>query len=1517
MALVRFKMMKKSVNIILFCIVVILSFLPLRVSSSQEFALSSVKENVYDFVSEINTSRIIYDTLLFSSWGSRVLGYSGFFKSAEYIIGEFKKYMDNIIVHEYKTAIPVEKASWIYIGPPYNLNITAHALWPNGGVVASVLKSFNGNMYYVGKGDFADLDGINLMGSIVLMDFNSGKNWLNIASLGAKAVIFIEPSDTDKNEALLKGTISPMNFPRLYVNSTAGEILKKISREKIPVTVYTEMHWEEVTGYNIVGELEGELKDDVIVVSSHFDSWSIVPSISPSTEEAISISILLELARCLSRHRPTTRTVWFVAYSGHWEGCIGPTEFVEHILLNSSKRIWIQVGIDLSSETPKVDFLNLSPLFSSSGIWQQIPSGSFARTPQFALRFDWIRKQVSDFLSSVDMSKFRREQYIYEDFSDLLSLVKFNFDIGVSGSWAWGWWGTQTDYYILDTEPSLAANAISFTIRTQYARRASWLTPLNNADKIRWSNILPQIWVVSAVCYYFFNVPSFDIDWSSLAPKRIYVGPQYILGFSILDGQVVEFSPERGWYSPISRALVRMIVYSSSDEYAWPFAYRYKISDESGKFTFYGLVPYMPWVLDAWKFDKNTGDVTYCLDQGFYGLAQGVSGGLTNIAYPLTERVSVLLPVFKCTPVTLFDLMDLRRMRRIAISDIRPPCHMFFSEPARLEVFESESKSRPIFYYTILGPDGVGVIYVKNGTVISITFNPNTATLSKPLMILTNSSEDNREGRGYIINKPLIIYNTLYNSAKDIYRMVVERYGKLKEFQVRSLYAENLIQKAGEFLGKAEECFANLTWSKINAYSIMSLSYATRAYLNAVMPLYDEASLSMIFITFLILPSSILLEKLIFNLHGKRRFISLLITLFSLFVAFTVIHPAFMIMSNTVMAVIGLGVFLMLIFVSTIFGTEVKDLLSEISISLLGYHEFKTERLSAILHTISSSVENMRRRKLQTTLILITITAFAAALTSLTSTSYEYAVLSQTRETTPPFTGILIKSLYGYPPESRGGVLDEPLIRFLETMAGQDFIISPRVWVYPTYIHPKGIIMEVEANRTTRYMMPGAILGLSDEEVELVLSGYMEPSGFFRFLGENQVLMPSKIARPLGLKIGSKVYVRGFDVNLTYINSFSAPTVLFDIDQYYLLPIDPGFELDLGLVPAIYPPGAEPWALSPDNILIVPWKTALKIGGFISSISLIPKKDLSLNDMEKLARLISEIFDVQVYVAYQNKVFTFFRILSYTFLGWNLAPALITISSLSIINFMIGAVISRKREIFTYASLGLSPAGATLLFLVEGITVSFSGTVFGYLVGFGLNRVFISLEILPGYFVFNFVSLFIVISMATLILSVLLSSLYPSYLASKMITPSLERKWRIETKPRGDVWEIPLPIIADEKEMLAMFNYLREYYLGAGSQKSGFKVNNIFFNSKDKLLLVNVSLAPIESGISQEVYFKIIKTNGKFASKVILNRKSGNPGLWKTRSYFFIDDLRKQILLWRSLPLSEKSKYLPLDVGSA
>ncbi|MEM2322230.1 MAG: hypothetical protein QXM44_02555 [Candidatus Bathyarchaeia archaeon] len=113
---------------------------------------------------------------------SRVTGYPGFYDAADYIKSKLVEYNINVEIHRYVVAVPLDAESYIEFGGKI---IKAGALWPNGiQTSATPTHGIKGRAVYVGRGRLEDFNGYNVNGSIVIMDFNSGDNWLNAARLG-------------------------------------------------------------------------------------------------------------------------------------------------------------------------------------------------------------------------------------------------------------------------------------------------------------------------------------------------------------------------------------------------------------------------------------------------------------------------------------------------------------------------------------------------------------------------------------------------------------------------------------------------------------------------------------------------------------------------------------------------------------------------------------------------------------------------------------------------------------------------------------------------------------------------------------------------------------------------------------------------------------------------------------------------------------------------------------------------------------------------------------------------------------------------------------------------------------------------------------------------------------------------------------------------------------------------------------------------------------------------------------
>ncbi len=75
--------------------------------------------------------------------------------------------------------------------------------------------------------------------------------------------------------------------------------------------------------------------------------------------------------------------------------------------------------------------------------------------------------------------------------------------------------------------------------------------------------------------------------------------------------------------------------------------------------------------------------------------------------------------------------------------------------------------------------------------------------------------------------------------------------------------------------------------------------------------------------------------------------------------------------------------------------------------------------------------------------------------------------------------------------------------------------------------------------------------------------------------------------------------------------------------------------------------------------------------------------------------------------------------------------------------------------------------------------------------------------------------------------------------------------------------------------------------------------------------MFRVWLYPYDTATEQEVtlYFTRDK-GGEWRAGIILRMLSGMLSVWRGASqYSFLDDLRKQLLLWSSLPPEERAKY--------
>ncbi|HRU05539.1 MAG TPA: M28 family peptidase, partial [Candidatus Brocadiia bacterium] len=160
---------------------------------------------------------------------TRVTGSEGCAQAAEFIRKTFESLGMEPVVETFETAFPVQKSGALTVEGLKPIPI--HALWPNLTHTSSVHRDgLLGHLVYIGRGSYAEMDGLDMEGAIALIEFDSGDNLIQAMIAGAKGIIFIEPQDASRTEGEMKWLCTPADIPRFWVSKADGEQLKKLAR---------------------------------------------------------------------------------------------------------------------------------------------------------------------------------------------------------------------------------------------------------------------------------------------------------------------------------------------------------------------------------------------------------------------------------------------------------------------------------------------------------------------------------------------------------------------------------------------------------------------------------------------------------------------------------------------------------------------------------------------------------------------------------------------------------------------------------------------------------------------------------------------------------------------------------------------------------------------------------------------------------------------------------------------------------------------------------------------------------------------------------------------------------------------------------------------------------------------------------------------------------------------------------------------------------------------------------------
>jgi len=1443
-------------------------------------------EKVWQHMAEISSE----------SLGSRMTGYPGSEAAADYINRVFEALDIPVADQSYNVTVPIDRGSTITVISPEHRSIAAFALWPNH-VQTSLTPpdGLTGKLVYVGRGDLYELDGTEIDGSIVLMEFDSRDNWINVANFGAKAIIFIEPYTTTRFEAESKFVRVSLYLPRVYVSKEVGEYLKGL-KGNITVNVKVNMRFETVQARNVIGVIEGDITDEIIVIAAHYDTWSVVPSLAFGVDETAGVSALLELANYFREHKPK-RSIWLVALSGHWQALAGARAFVEKYyfdeeVVSGKKKIWMFIGLDFSSDS------------STSGVLWKGYFYSYG-TLVIASRFNWIKKTIFQrILPDVEAQLGDTYAQLVED--------------GFEFPWTAG--SIPDQGFMLDSEPFSIARGIGFTFRTtKNAYRHGWGHPLSGKEVVNRDNLKPQMTVAIATVYYFANTDTIELVWSDISPVRVLiVAGGIVAGFVTLKGHVSKYDVIRGWYEPVPNALV---VTTSKPASRYPFADIVTYADKDGNFTFTGAgmgfaisgwvsaavsmrftveaaVPGVGYFTQAYVFNSTTGQMEYAPDLGQFG-AQAISFWSNADQHPAPANTVV----FRASPAALFDILNPERLSKMGIWDPRIPDKTFVWTDMKLLLYDFRELSEYRFYGTeISRKDGLAMLYVPPGTKFMIVIDAGF----RRSIVLVNASKTSPEGVGYLAKhgEELHLTFSVSQMVRDLLYVSNGRYEKLNMSFVRSSVSELSFSKVWDYYNKVVENLGQKRYGRAYAFATSAWLWGISSY-SETLRLLNDTSYVLLFFFIMAISFAFLFERLVFAATGKKRMIVLFILLSLNMLALYYANPILQLAASPMIGIMGLALIFFLGMMLAIVLAETQSMMLVLREKFVGKHFVEEKKLTSFAILLDVGIRNMKKRKMRTFLISITILTITFGMASLTSAQLFVGVVSHEKPQQGGYDGLYIK---------RGDIrpanfLGEDLDSYIRGIVPEGAFVSSRAWYYPA--STKGIV-KASITSSDGSVPVFAALGVSAEEnmISPVINNSVVEGRWFLNSDYGACLISKGAQENLGVKPGDVVTWGGVPLTVVGIyDSSLLDRMHTDLDTRLITPLDPNqiSAISLGSVPyESFNP------LSWGSVIAVPYQLARDYwNANLASIS------VKLDGEDTITRLASEIsmtMDVEVYTSYKGQVKVYSRVLTAAQQGLSIIAVPVFIGAATVLNTMLGLIQERKKEIGTVSSLGLSPRGIVEMFLTEASVYAVISAILGYLAGVVVNVLLISSKVLPIGFILNYSSLIVVLTISISMSVTLVSTILPAYMASTIVTPSLERKWKVTTRPVDSEWDIALPLAVEERaEADGILVFLHEFFQAYMIEAPiGFSVRQLEIDIKDSIIRLVAALRPYDAGVTQEATIRMQYSpqDKKYSVSLHLRHLTGPSKIWVSSNYSFIDAIRKQILTWRLLKAGERLTYV-------
>jgi len=1407
--------------------------------ASESFGLRA-SSHIADYVQAayaVDMDAVLRNASDLASYPSRVTGYEGCEEAVNYIASAFSSmgltpFGDDGFYQKYKTVVPVDRGSSLRVADTV---FQVMSLWPN--LFDTSSGTCWGRLVYVGE-DEGGLDK-QLKGCIAVFEFNSGDLWKVAMLLGAKAAVFLFPESTNRRENEAKFDSAPVPFPRVLVREEDSEAVRRLAMTGAEASLTVNMTLQSTEGSNVLGMVEGgSLRNEFIVVTAFYDSWSAAPALAPGSDEALSVSLLLELARIVKQMNPA-RSVLFAALSGHYEGLAGAREFVERYYFGGQAigpRIAALINLDISSDTDKLGVLYAGYFYTYYGV-------------PVIDRYEWVRAAIEGYGSRI-----RTE-------------LGYWVESGITDPY---WYSLVPSSYYLDSEPASIAGGIGITLMTVGGCELNRSLPYRTEP--RREAVEPQANLAAAIISAFADDTSLEIPWDRLQPKRVYKLVYQGSGFTRLRGQVVEYDPTSGTYKPVPNALVQVSRVGATDalkkrDYD-PWAQIIAIADENGSYAVNGIAAVTcsvgNYLVRAFKLNESTGAFLYGPDNGPYG-----SQTWNPTTFADSDPVYITPVAFRSAAWIVPGVIDVKTMNPILLTD-RVTGTLLELHDVYVDVLDAATHGPPLSYGAqVYSEAGVVVAFAPLGIEPELIFRAGPER--KVIAVI----------RGGAV-PPGLADRAVEAIARSVFNLADERVTLQESNGLRDQVATDALAKARDYLSQVDRTGVGALY---DAYLAWRWGYV--AYSEATATVFDAIS-SIVFFASIAIPFSILVERLILGKGDLKKRILFVAGVSVVVLSYLyMLQPGFRMATNVIVVVHGFLVLLLTLPVVAIILRDLYGYVEDIRRSATGVHFARISRSGALTAAFTVGIENMKKRRGRSLLVLFSVAMIMFAVTSLASAIPTLYVRPSQVEGEAAYDGILARRFMW-------ASLSDLTVNLVRAIAPGDAKISVRYWVYPPGLPPATEVLGPTGKATV-----SALASVDPSEGWLataLLSGESPASP-----NELWCLLPQSLASKMGAGVGSEIIVMGVKLSVIGLVNDSAFEHMRDLDQAPMVPLDPMTVTSLGVGEAEVNPseGRLPVA----TVMLTSVSVSRLLGGNPRIVSVVMSNPKPTATATALSGLEADIFSGD-----SSGITVYRRAMSYVLSGWGFLAVPVVIGALTVLSSVLGAVYERTREIGIYSAVGLAPLHIIGIFIAEMTVYAVLSAVIGYALSLSVAQVFAGI----GWIQPNMASTSIALSTALIMITTLAATAYPAVKASQLAAPSIERKWKPTTLPTGDGWELPLPYVASIDEVKSIMNFIEEFLETHMTDRAEpFSVSELRLGGDDKRLLISltVRLKPYELGIGQAVEISALREGDSYTFSVMMKRKTGMLSAWRSGAYDFTNELRKQFLLWRTLREEERRKY--------